>query len=157
LLKRADALAETSCAKAMELYTKALQLKPQSVEALTGMGYCYIDAKLFASAHSEFRAALTVSSKYEPALLGIADAYRQQGLKDQAIDAYKACLEVHPGSVAAKRQLEQLGVTSTPPPGPSGGTGATAPPAPPPPAPTPAPAPPSPTPPEPSGAGSGSG
>jgi len=154
LLKRADALAETSCTKAMELYTKALQIKPQSVEALTGMGYCYIDAKLFASAHSEFRAALTVSSKYEPALLGIADAYRQQGLKDQAIEAYKACLEIHPGSVAAKRQLEQLGVTSAPPPRPSGGTSSTAPP---PPTPTPAPPPSSPTAPEPSGAGSGSG
>ena len=155
LLKRADALAETNCSKALELYSKALQQKPQSVEALTGMGYCYIDAKLFASAHSEFRAALTVSSKYEPALLGIADAYRQQGLKDQAIEAYKACLDVHPNSVAAKKQLEQLGVSSAAP-GPSSGTGSTAPP---PPAPTPAPAPPSPspTPPEASGAGSGSG
>jgi len=150
LLKRADALAETSCPKAIELYTKALQQKPQSVEALTGMGYCYIDAKLFKNAHSEFRAALMVSSKYEPALLGIADAYRQQGLRDQAIEAYKACLDAHPNSVAAKKQLEQLGATSASPPAPSSGTNSTAPP------PAPAPAPPSPTAPEPSGAGSGS-
>jgi predicted Zn finger-like uncharacterized protein len=142
LLARADALAETSCASAMELYAKALDQKPNGVEALTGMGYCHIDTKQFASAFSKFRAALAVSSRYEPALRGVAEAYQQQGRKEQAIEAYKAYLEIYPGSAAAKRQLERLGGDAAPPttPAPT----------------TPAPTTPAPTTPEPSGAGSGS-
>jgi tetratricopeptide (TPR) repeat protein len=110
LLMRANAIANTSCPNAMELYAKALEQKPNGVEALVGMGFCHIDARQFASAFSKFRAALAVSPKYEPALRGIAEAYQQQGRKDQAIEAYKAYLEVYPGSAAAKKQLERLGV-----------------------------------------------
>jgi predicted Zn finger-like uncharacterized protein len=139
LLARANAIADTSCAKAMELYTKALEQKPNGIEALAGEGYCHIDAKQFASAFSKFRAALAVSSRYEPALRGIAEAYQQQGRKEQAIEAYKAYLEVYPGSVAAKKQLERLGGDAAPQAPPAA-----------PPAPAPAPAP------DPASAGSGS-
>jgi len=139
LLKRANAVADSSCAQAMELYAKALEQKPNGIEALTGMGYCHIDAKQFASAFSKFRAALAVSSRYEPALRGVAEAYQQQGRKEQAIEAYKAYLEIYPNSEAAKKQLERLG-------------GDTAAPTPPPAAPPTPPTPPA----EPAGAGSGS-
>ena len=109
LLARANAIADTSCTKAMELYTKALEQKPNGAEALTGMGYCHIDGKQFASAFSKFRSALAVSPRYEPALRGIAEAYQQQGRKEQAIEAYRAYLEAYPDSAAAKKQLERLG------------------------------------------------
>jgi tetratricopeptide (TPR) repeat protein len=100
----------------MDLYAKALEQKPNGVEALAGMGYCHIDAKQFASAFSKFRAALAVSPRYEPALRGIAEAYQQQGRKEQAIEAYKAYLEVYPDSASAKKQLERLGGDAAPPP-----------------------------------------
>ena len=140
LLKRANTIADSSCTQAMELYAKALEQKPNGIEALTGMGYCHIDAKQFASAFSKFRAALAVSSRYEPALRGVAEAYQQQGRKEQAIEAYKAYLEIYPDSAAAKKQLERLGGGDSPAPTPT----------------PPAPTPPAPTPAEPSGAGSGS-
>jgi predicted Zn finger-like uncharacterized protein len=147
LLAWANQLAETSCDKAMELYAKALEQKPSGVEALTGMGYCHIDAKEFASAHSKFRAALGVSSRYEPALHGVAEAYQQQGRKDDAIKAYRAYLDIYPNSAAAKRQLERLGAGA-----------AASPPAPEPAPSSPAPAPaPEPVPPASSGNGSDSG
>jgi predicted Zn finger-like uncharacterized protein len=159
LLASANRLAETSCAKAMELFAKALEQKPNGVEALSGMGYCFIDAKQFSSAFSKFRTALVVSPRYEPALRGVAEGYLQQGLKDRAIEAYKTYLEAYPDSVAAKKQLDRLGGGATPspptPPAPqpdNGGGPATPPPAPPP-APAPAPAPTTPDP----GAGAGSG
>ncbi|MGH9887251.1 MAG: tetratricopeptide repeat protein, partial [bacterium] len=137
LLARANALADTSCAKAMELYSKALEQKPNGVEALTGLGYCHIDAKQFSSAFSNFRAALAVSPRYEAALRGVAETYQQQGRKEQAIEAYKAYLDAYPNSAAARRQLERLGGdTAAPAPGDSGST----PPSPPPAAPPPAPA-----------------
>jgi tetratricopeptide (TPR) repeat protein len=147
LMKEADKVADTNCSRAIELYQKAREIKPDSAAALTGMGYCYIDAKQFASAHSMFRQALTFAKRYEPALYGVAEAYQQQGRKDDAINAYKAYLEVYPGAAKANRQLERLGVT------PDGG-GATTP-APPPPTPTPTPAP-TPTTPTPAPAAAGS-
>src|SRR5213079_275075 len=88
-----------------------------------GLGYCQLDAKDFASAFSKFRAALAVSPRYEPALSGIAEMYQRQGLKQEAIDAWKKVLDVYPSSAKAKRQLELLGAgggegssTSPPPP-----------------------------------------
>jgi len=117
LLARANKMAETSCGKAMELYAKALEQKPNGVEALTGQGYCHIDAKQFASAFSKFRSALAISSRYEPALWGIAEAYQQQGRREQALEAYKAYLEVYPGSAKAQKQIERLTGAGTPGPG----------------------------------------
>ncbi|HTR54118.1 MAG TPA: zinc-ribbon domain-containing protein [Kofleriaceae bacterium] len=150
LVAKANALAETNCAKAMELYQKALDIKAQGVEALTGMGYCHLDAKQFASAFSNFRSALMVSPRYEPALGGIAETYQRQGNRDQAIDSWRKYLEVFPGSPKAKKQLEILGATE------DGGGGSAAPAPAPTPAPTPAPAP-APAPAAPAGSGSGSG
>jgi tetratricopeptide (TPR) repeat protein len=118
LLARANKLAETSCGKAMELFTKALEQKPNGVEALSGQGYCHIDAKQFASAFSKFRSALAISPRYEPALWGVAEAYQQQGRKEQALESYKAYLEAYPGSAKAQKQIERLqGSAPTPTPG----------------------------------------
>jgi len=142
LLARANKLADSNCNAASTLFLKALEQKPNGVEALTGLGFCYIDAKQFSNAYSKFRSALAVSSRYEPALRGIAEMYQQQGLRDQAIEAYQRLLEVYPNNAAAKKQLERLGAGGAPPNG-----GSAAPPPPPPPQPTP---------PE-GGAGSGSG
>jgi predicted Zn finger-like uncharacterized protein len=111
LLARANKLAETSCAKAMDLYSKALEQKSNGVEALTGMGYCHLDAKQFSSAFSKFRAALAVSARFEPALAGVAETYQRQGNKESAIEAWKAVLEAYPGSAKAKKQLEILGAS----------------------------------------------
>src|SRR5262249_3601127 len=73
LVQRANAVADSNCTKAMDLYAKALELRPNGIEALVGLGYCQIDAKQFSSAFSKFRAALAVSPKYEAALRGIAE------------------------------------------------------------------------------------
>jgi tetratricopeptide (TPR) repeat protein len=125
LLARANKLAESNCSKALDLFGKALEQKPTGVEALTGMGYCYLDAKQFASAFSKFRAALAVSSRYEPALGGVAETYQRQGNKEQAIEAWHHYLDAYPSSPKAKKQLEILGDTSgdkpaPPPPPPQG-------------------------------------
>lgn len=121
LLERADKKAESGdCKTARDLYQKALDANPVGVAALTGLGYCHIDAREFASAQSKFRAALGISPRYQDALLGVAEAYQQQGLKPQAIAAYQKFIEEHPGSprsATAKRQIEKLGGGTPPPTG----------------------------------------
>ena len=113
LLERGDKKAEDGdCKSASQLYQKALDVNPVGVAALTGLGYCHIDAKQFASAHAKFRAALAISPRYQDALLGVAEAYQQQGLAKQAIDAYEKFLDEYPTSARAaqvKRQIEKLG------------------------------------------------
>lgn len=94
-----------------ELCAKALEQRPTGVEALTGIGYCFIEGKQFASAISRFRVALTISSNCEPALRGIAEVYSQQGRKDRAIEAWRAYLDAYPDSPIAKKQLGRLGAT----------------------------------------------
>jgi tetratricopeptide (TPR) repeat protein len=114
LLAKANKQAESNCSKAMELYTRALEQRPNGVEALTGMGYCHLDAKQFSSAFSKFRAALAVSARYEPALGGIAETYQRQGNKEAAIEAWRKYLDKYPSSAKAKKQLEILGASDGP-------------------------------------------
>jgi tetratricopeptide (TPR) repeat protein len=109
LVAKANKQAESNCTKAMEVFMKALEQRPNGVEALTGMGYCHLDAKQFSSAFSKFRAALAVSSRYEPALGGVAETYQRQGNKEAAIEAWRKYLDAYPNSAKAKKQLEILG------------------------------------------------
>ena len=119
LVKRANDMAESNCSKAAELFNKALDQKPNGVEALVGLGFCSLDSKNYATAFSKFRAALAISPRNERALWGVAETYQQQSRKEQAIESYQRYLEVYPESSAAKRQLERLGVTNdTAPPAP---------------------------------------
>jgi predicted Zn finger-like uncharacterized protein len=108
LLARGQQLAESDCEKAIPFFQKALDKKPNSVEALTAMGYCHVDAKQFASAQSKFRAALAISPRNERGLWGVAEAYAQQGLKERAIESFQKYLEVYPGTGAAQRQIDRL-------------------------------------------------
>jgi tetratricopeptide (TPR) repeat protein len=116
LVARADKLAVSNCSSAMTAYGKALEQKPTGVEALTGMGYCYLNGKQFASAFSKFRSALAVSQRFEPALAGVAETYQQQGNREQAVEAWQKYLEAYPGSAKATKQLQILGAGATPPP-----------------------------------------
>ncbi len=117
LLERGDKAAETgNCNQAVKFYEKALDVNPSGVAALTGLGYCHLDFKNYASAQARFRAALGVSSRYQDALWGVAEGYQQQGLKAKAIEGYRNFIAKHPSSrraEMAKRQIERLGGSLT--------------------------------------------
>ncbi|MCW5804783.1 MAG: zinc-ribbon domain-containing protein [Deltaproteobacteria bacterium] len=141
LVGKADKISNTNCASAQVLYQKALDMKPTGVEALVGYGYCLLNARSYFTAQSKFRTALAIKPGYEPALAGIAEAYQQQGKREEAIDAWKRYLDVYPGSQKGKRQLELLGASgeggtptpgsAAPPPGSESAPPPTPPPAPP--------------------------
>jgi hypothetical protein len=55
-----------------------------------------------------------VSSRFEPALGGVAETYQRQGNKEAAIEAWRKYLDIYPSSAKAKKQLEILGASDTP-------------------------------------------
>src|SRR5262249_30709022 len=113
-------------------FERALDARPGGVEALTGIGYCYLDRKQYSQALSNFRAALGISSRYSEALIGMAEAYRYQGLSKEAVAYYRRYLEQSPNgpkAARARRHAEEPGgpdeapkpdqpVTAPPPPPP---------------------------------------
>ena len=111
-LKRANKLAENgSCEQAMPLFRKVLDDNPSNVEALTGLGFCHLDRKEYASAHTRFRAALGISSRYQDAMWGIAEMYQRQGNAEEAIAKFQAFIDAYPTgrrAGAARKQIEKL-------------------------------------------------
>jgi Tfp pilus assembly protein PilF len=96
----------------MELYGRALELKPDNAEALTGLGLCYIDAEQPGSAIAQFQKALAANSRYSDAHMGMAEAFRSRGQKRDAVKHYQMYLDLAPdGNEAnvAREALKQLG------------------------------------------------
>jgi predicted Zn finger-like uncharacterized protein len=120
LVARADKAVERSdIPTARALYERALDKNPAGVDALAGLGYCHVNARQFASAQAKFRAALGIAPRHGAALIGIADAYRAQGLTRQAVQAYRRYLEVHPSgprAAMARHYIEELGGEDAPAP-----------------------------------------
>ena len=84
-----------------KLYEKALTLNPQGVEAITGLGYCDLDREKFMGAVERFKSALKVAPDYGDALIGIAESYKIQGQKTQALDYYHRYLVAQPHGAAS--------------------------------------------------------
>ncbi len=98
--------------QAMELYGRALELKPDNAEALTGLGLCYIDAEQPGNAIAQFQKALAANSRYSDAHMGMAEAFRSRGQKRDAVKHYQRYLDLAPdGNEAsvAREALKQLG------------------------------------------------
>ena len=125
LVARANMLAENGdCRTAVQYFEKALDSRPGGVEALTGIGYCFLDRKDYSKALLNFRAALGISPRYGEALIGMAEAFRYQGKKEEAAEYYRRYLERNPSgskAAAAKRFLDEVGggKTESPPPAPA--------------------------------------
>ena len=110
LLRQARALQDQGrCTQALAAFDKVLEQKPQSVEALTGKGLCYLDLGNYQAAISWFQKALRVNPRYGEAIIGLAETYKYQGNLDEARKYYRNYLEVLPNgpeAAVAKRNLE---------------------------------------------------
>jgi len=110
-----DAADAYNCAKAEELYSKALAINPKGLEALVGSGNCMAKQSKWTNAQARFDKALSINPKYEPALWSKAEAYRLAYRKDDAIAAYRQYLDAYPNAYKAKQALDKLGANNPPP------------------------------------------
>jgi predicted Zn finger-like uncharacterized protein len=108
----ADALQEKGLVgKALKAYDKALELKPEDVEALNGKGLCHLDNGSYGMAITWFRRALKKNPRFADAIMGLAESYKYQGNKEQARTYYQRYLDVLPGgpeAAVARRNLKEM-------------------------------------------------
>jgi predicted Zn finger-like uncharacterized protein len=113
LLTRANKARQADRARqAMDLYGRALELRPDNVEALTGLGLVYLDMEQAVNAIAYFQKAVAANSRYSDAYMGLAEAYKARGQKRDAVKNYQRYLELAPSgpeAPVAQRALKDLG------------------------------------------------
>ncbi|HEU4383164.1 MAG TPA: tetratricopeptide repeat protein [Anaeromyxobacteraceae bacterium] len=97
--------------KALDLYGRVAEVQPENPEALAGRGWCYLDLSQYQPAEASFQAALEEDPTHAEALIGLAETYRYQGRRPEAVTYYQRYLAAHPNgedAVAARNALGQL-------------------------------------------------
>jgi predicted Zn finger-like uncharacterized protein len=112
LLKRARRLRQLGRASAaLDVYGRAVSLEPENAAALAGRGLCYLDLSDYPQAEASFRSALQADEKSADALMGLAETYRYEGRRGEAVTYYKKYLAAHPDgedAVAARNAIRAL-------------------------------------------------
>ncbi len=123
LVADADRRSENGHADAARrLYEKALTLNPRGVEAMTGLGYCDLDAERFLSAVDHFKQALAIAPDYGEALIGMAESFKMRGRTTEAVEAYQHYLRVlphGPRAAMAHKNISELSAKAPPAPAPA--------------------------------------
>lgn len=112
LLAQADRLRERGdVGAALELYDRLVAYDPGDAEALTGRGLCYLDLERYLPAEASFEAALRIEPQDPDALLGLAETYRFEGKRPEAVRQYERYLAEHPAGEeadVARNAIEEL-------------------------------------------------
>ncbi|HUL58329.1 MAG TPA: zinc-ribbon domain-containing protein [Anaeromyxobacteraceae bacterium] len=96
---------------ALDLYGRAVDEAPDNAAALAGRGLCYLDLSQYPPAEASFEAALQIDPREPDALLGLAETYRWQGKKAEAITYYERYLAQYPDgeeAAVARNAISQL-------------------------------------------------
>ena len=73
------------------------------------MGWSYVNLKKPHIAVLKFQQALTKSSRYGDAYIGLGKAYRMMGKPREALRAYERYLELHPAGPSASIARNAIG------------------------------------------------
>jgi len=98
-------------AAALEAYAQAAELEPARAEPYAGRGMAFLDMGDTRQAETEFRQALKFNPRYGEAIIGLAETYRTQGKKAEAIRYYERYLEILPNgpeASVARSAIERL-------------------------------------------------
>lgn len=92
--------------KAVNAYTKALELNPNNTSVLVDRGVMYRELRQFDLALDSFKKALTLDPKHEFALFnsGIV-LYHDLNRKEEALEAWRALVKINPAAKAPSGEL----------------------------------------------------
>ena len=96
---------------ALGTYGRAIELEPENADALAGRGLCYLDLSRYAPAEASFQAALEADEQHAGALMGLAETFRYEGRRTEAVTYYRKYLAAHPegeDAVAARNAIDAL-------------------------------------------------
>jgi predicted Zn finger-like uncharacterized protein len=96
---------------ALDVYGRALQADPENGDALAGRGLCYLDLSRYVPAEESFKAALAANDSHPAALMGLAETYRYEGRRADAVTYYRRYLAAHPrgeDATAARNAIQSL-------------------------------------------------
>jgi len=104
--------------KAIEAYTKALELDPDNPDVLTDQGVMYSETTQYEKAIANFQKAHAIDPTHLPSLLNLGMLYAQY-LKDydKAIQTWKRVIEIAPTTVQAAKAhayIERVKPTAKP-------------------------------------------
>jgi hypothetical protein len=98
--------------QAAGLFEQALARRPQSADALTGLGFCALDQGQISQATSFFERATRADKRQHRAWFGLGEAYREQGRLWDARTAFRQSLVTGgargPDASAAVSQIADL-------------------------------------------------
>jgi tetratricopeptide (TPR) repeat protein len=97
--------------EALDVYARALAAASEDADALAGRGLCYLDLSQYRPAESSFEEALRADATHPDALMGLAETYRYEGRRAEAVTYYQRYLAAHPqgrDAAAARSAIEAL-------------------------------------------------
>jgi predicted Zn finger-like uncharacterized protein len=97
--------------QSLDAYAEAAELEPDRAEPYAGRGFAYLDLGEPLQAEAEFKQALKINANYGDAIMGLAETYRSQGKKAEAIRFYERYLAVLPNgpeAPVARTAIERL-------------------------------------------------
>jgi tetratricopeptide (TPR) repeat protein len=109
---------QNKCNEAMASYTRAIQINPGNMPALTAMGYAQLDCKDLNAAQRSFEGALGGSTDrmvHFDANLGLAIASMRRGDDASAITSFRKALLLNPKLSGGADALIKEGYVYTPP------------------------------------------
>lgn len=98
-----DSLKQGLYDKAIEFFTKAIELNPKYVEAYKNRGNAYLNKKLYDNAMDDYNKAIELNPEYAPPYNNRGLIYFFKGLYDKAIKEYNKAIELDSKFVIAYR------------------------------------------------------
>jgi tetratricopeptide (TPR) repeat protein len=109
MLGMAAALPPTATARRAQLWSGALQLEPQNLDARLGLGGVYLQQRRFDEAIRQYTAVLQQRADAVPALVGLGCAQAELGLHDDARATLDRALQIAPDHAEARALRARLG------------------------------------------------
>ena len=116
MLSKAKRLQKRGKSKeAKALFDRVLEDSPSNVEALSGVGYYYLDKGASGQAIASFGRCLKIRPNFGSALIGLAETYKTMGRNQQALKYYQTYLDTNPAGSQASLAQRNVSLLRTDP------------------------------------------